>query len=148
MRQNENEWRLRRLIATRRFSLWPIVWAWRTASVRPILHGPVKLLPKDNEIVRFLSEEEEEKIRSVIAGDFPEHMPEFEIALHTGARRGEQYQLTWPDVNVDERMTLRRTKNRTTQHIPLNAVARAHSTYSRKAPWDMAAYSSVSGASF
>ena len=36
---------------------------------------PVKRLPGDNEIVRFLSEEEEEKIRSVIAGDFPEHMP-------------------------------------------------------------------------
>jgi site-specific recombinase XerD len=85
----------------------------------------VKRLPEDNEIVRFLSEEEEEKIRAVIERDFPEHMPEFEIALHTGAPRGEQYRLTWPGVNVDERMTLRRTKKRTTRHIPLNAVARA-----------------------
>lgn len=85
----------------------------------------VKRLPEDNEIVRFLSEEEEEKIRTVIAHDFPEHMPEFEIALHTGARRGEQYKLTWRDVDLDASMTLRRTKNRTTRHVPLNAVARA-----------------------
>ena len=84
----------------------------------------VKRLPEDNEIVRFLSEEEEEKIRSVIAHDFPEHIPEFEIALHTGARRGEQYKLKWPDVDPAARMTLRRTKNHATRHVPLNAVAR------------------------
>ncbi len=84
----------------------------------------VKRLREDNERTRFLSPEEEEKIRAVIARDFPEHMAEFDIALHSGARQGEQYRLTWSDVNPDERITLRRTKNGSTRHVPLNADAR------------------------
>ena len=84
----------------------------------------VKRLREDNERVRFLSAEEEEKIRAVIERDFPEHMPEFEIALHCGVRQGEQYKLSWSAVDPDARMTLRQTKNGSTRHVPLNAVAR------------------------
>lgn len=85
----------------------------------------VKRLREDNERTRFLTPEEEEKIRAVIARDFPEHMQEFDIALHSGARQGEQYKLLWSDVNPDARVTLRRTKNGTTRHVPLNVVARS-----------------------
>jgi integrase len=84
----------------------------------------VKRLRENNERTRFLSPEEEERIRIVIARDFPEHMPEFDIALNIGARRGEQYKLLWADVNPDARVTLRRTKNGSTRHVPLNTVAR------------------------
>jgi len=84
----------------------------------------VKRLRENNERVRFLSHDEEGKIRSVIERDFPEHMPEFEIALHSGARQGEQYKLSWHDVDPDARMTLRQTKNGSTRHVPLNAAAR------------------------
>jgi len=84
----------------------------------------VKRLREDNARTRFLSEEEEKRVREVIERDCPEHMPEFEIALHSGARQGEQYRLSWPDVNLDgRRATLRRTKNGDTRHTPLNRVA-------------------------
>jgi integrase len=85
----------------------------------------VKRLREDNERNRFLSEQEEERIRAVIERDFPEHMSEFEIALHGGARQEEQYRLSWSDVNCAGcRATPRNTKNRDTRHAPLNSVAR------------------------
>jgi integrase len=85
----------------------------------------VKRLREDNERNRFLSEQEEKRIRAVIERDFPKHMPEFEIALHSGARREEQYRLSWSDVNCEGcRATLRNTKNRDTRHALLNSVAR------------------------
>lgn len=86
---------------------------------------PVKRLREDNGRVRFLSPDEEQRIRSVINRDHPTNMPEFEIALHTGARQSEQYRLLWSDVDLDgKRVTLRRTKKGDTRHVPLNAVAR------------------------
>jgi integrase len=85
----------------------------------------VKRLREDNGRVRFLSPEEEVRIRSVIMRDYADHMPEFEIALHTGARQSEQYRLLWSDVDLDgKRVKLRRTKNGDTRYVPLNAVAR------------------------
>ncbi len=85
----------------------------------------VKRLREDNDRCRFLSEEEEQRIRAVIERDCPEHMPEFEIALNIGARQGEQYKLLWSDVSLEgRRATLRRTKNGSTRHAPLNATAR------------------------
>jgi integrase len=72
----------------------------------------------------FSAQKRKTRIRVVIARDFPEHMPEFDIALHSGARQGEQYKLLWSDVNPDARVTLRRTKNGSTRHVPLNTVAR------------------------
>ena len=35
---------------------------------------------------------EEERLRAVVAHEYPEHIEELEIALHTGMRRSEQYQ--------------------------------------------------------
>jgi integrase len=85
----------------------------------------VKRLREENERCRFLSEEEEQRIREVLQRDFPEHMPEFELALNSGARQSEQYRLSWSDVNlVGRRATLLKTKNGDTRHAPLNSVAR------------------------
>lgn len=51
-------------------------------------------------------------------------VPELDIALHTGIRRGEQYTLRWSDVDIQGcRITLRQTKNGTTRHVPLNTAA-------------------------
>jgi integrase len=84
----------------------------------------VKRLREDNGRIRFLSEDEEMRLRAVINRDHPDHMPEFEIALHTGARRSEQYNLRWSDVDlVKRRISLRLTKNGDTRHVPLNAAA-------------------------
>lgn len=85
----------------------------------------VKRLPEDNERTRFLSDEEEERIREVIERDCPEHLPELDIALHCGMRQGEQYKLLWSDVDLDgPRAKLRKTKNKSTRYAPLNEVAR------------------------
>jgi integrase len=81
----------------------------------------VKRLRENNERTRFLSEGEERRLRGVID---PKHIPELDIALHTGIRRGEQYKLAWSDVDLQNRcITLRETKNGSTRHVPLNSVA-------------------------
>lgn len=84
----------------------------------------VKRLREHNERTRFLSTDEEKRLRAVIERDHPMHMPEIEIALHTGIRSGEQYRLLWSDVDLQaHQLTLRETKNGTTRHVPLNTVA-------------------------
>lgn len=92
-------------------------------------HNPARLvrrLREHNERTRLLSPNEEKRLRQVIERDCPEHLPELEIALNTGIRRGEQYKLTWADVNLKgRRITLPKTKNGTTRYVPLNAVAHA-----------------------
>ena len=80
--------------------------------------NPARLLkrkPEDNGRVRFLNQfvpgptdidylkrhtEEEPRLRAVFAEDYPAHVPEFEIALHTGMRPSEQYALTWNRVDL------------------------------------------------
>ena len=47
---------------------------------------------------------EEARLRAVIEHDYLEHLPEFELALHTGLRKGSMYSLTWAMVDWDGRM--------------------------------------------
>jgi site-specific recombinase XerD len=62
----------------------------------------------------------------VIAKDAASHLPEFEIALHTGMRPKEQYSLTWDRVDLVRKLvTIAKSKNGHTRHIPLNSVALA-----------------------
>lgn len=84
----------------------------------------VRRLRENNERIRFLSEDEEKRLRAAIEAEYPERMPELEIVLNTGMRKGEQYGLNWADVDlVARRITLRRTKNGSVRHIPLNKAA-------------------------
>jgi len=104
--------------------------------------NPARLLKhkhEDNERARFLNQflpmdsdfdylrphmDEESRLRAVIAAEFPQHMLEFEIALHTGLRPSEQYGLTWDRVDLARKViTIPRSKNGSTRHIPLNSVA-------------------------
>jgi integrase len=104
--------------------------------------NPARLLKRkreDNGRVRFLDQYppaqtelpylesytgEESRLRAVITRNFPSHMPEFEIALHTGMRPSEQYGLTWDRVDLVRRLvTIPKTKNGNTRHIPVNSVA-------------------------
>ena len=51
---------------------------------------------------------------------------EFEIALHTGMRPSEQYGLIWSRVDLARKLiTIPKSKNGNTRHIPLNSVAQA-----------------------
>ncbi len=58
----------------------------------------------------------------------PEHEAEFDLALHTGMRRGEQYLLRWQDIDFNTGtgiITIRRSKNGEARYIQINSIARA-----------------------
>jgi len=61
----------------------------------------------------------------VINAEYPERfLNEFEVALHTGMRRSEQFTLGWDQTNLDaQRIHLLKTKNGADRAIPLNSVA-------------------------
>jgi integrase len=104
--------------------------------------NPAKLLThrrEDNGRIRFLNQytpakidldylkdhkDEESRLRAVIVKNYAVHMPEFEIALHTGMRPSEQYGLAWDRVDLVRKIiTIPRSKNGKTRHIRLNSVA-------------------------
>ncbi|MGH9760452.1 MAG: tyrosine-type recombinase/integrase, partial [Blastocatellia bacterium] len=79
---------------------------------------------EDNNRIRFLTEEEEKKLRKVIVTKWPSHLPEFDLAINTGLRKGNQYGLTWGMVDWKSRMVdIPRTKNEQPIHLPLNDAA-------------------------
>lgn len=79
---------------------------------------------EDNARIRFLSAEEETRLRTVIAASCPEHLAELELALNTGVGLSEQYTIRWEDVSFIRRtLTIRRSKNGTTRHVRLNRSA-------------------------
>jgi len=86
----------------------------------------VRRLRENNERIRFLSSEEEIRLRAAIQTQCPDRLADLDIALHTGMRQSEQYSATWKNVDlVAKRITLPRTKNFDVRHIPLNRVALA-----------------------
>jgi site-specific recombinase XerD len=83
----------------------------------------VKRRLENNAPIRFLSHEEESRLREVIERDCPERLSELEIALNTGIRCGEQYGLTWEFVNFSTKvLTVALSKNGETRHVPMNTV--------------------------
>lgn len=79
---------------------------------------------EDNSRVRYLTPEEDVKLRKVIAEEWTEHMPELDLALHTGLRLSEMYGLDWQDVDLARRLLLvRRGKNGEARYVRLNSVA-------------------------
>jgi len=98
--------------------------------------NPVRLVkPRavSNTRDRWLSAEEEARLRAVIEADSPEHLPELDLALNTGLRRSEMYGLTWENVNLARRvLTVLRSKNGEMRHVPLNAAALAALSELRK----------------
>lgn len=86
--------------------------------------NPARLVqqrPENNARIRFLSDDEEKVVRAVIARRCPKHMEEFDIALNTGMRKGEQYTLEWPEVHLKrKRIKLNQTKNGSSREIPMN----------------------------
>lgn len=98
-------------------------WAIRNGRTKSNPARAVPLRRENPSRLRFLSDVEERAMRSVL---FPEHLPEIELALHTGMRKGNQYGLTWSDVDLKRGIvTLHTTKSGERQHIPLNRAARA-----------------------
>jgi hypothetical protein len=79
-----------------------------------VKENPARLVPhrlEDNARIRFLSAEEEIKLRTAIAGACPEQLPELELALNTGLRMSEQYGLRWQDVSLIRRTLTQERRN-------------------------------------
>jgi integrase len=84
----------------------------------------VKTRRENNARTRYLLPEEETRLREAIGNRCPERLPEFELSLHTGMRRGEQYGLTWEYVNLDQNLlTIPRSKHGGKRHVFLNDSA-------------------------
>src|ERR1700681_2652056 len=71
--------------------------------------NPARLLKhkrEDNGRVRFLNQhdpDEEMRLRATVDAKCVAHLPEFELALHTGMRPSEQYSLTWDRIDLVRR---------------------------------------------
>jgi integrase len=93
-----------------------------------LTENPARLVPhktEHNERVRFLSPEEK-RLRVVIRAHYPEQLPEFDLALHTGLRLSEHYGAQWDRVNWEQRvLTIPQDKGGKTSHVPLNDAALA-----------------------
>jgi site-specific recombinase XerD len=86
-------------------------------------------------VIRSLSDKEEERLRKVLQGDVDacgptkptlkekaqHHIYELDIALGAGLRRGEQYNLPWPEVDFEEKkIDVKNTKNGTDRVVYMN----------------------------
>jgi integrase len=79
---------------------------------------------EDNSRVRYLTPVEETKMRAVLESKWAQHIPEFDLALHTGLRLSEMYGLEWQDIDLSQRLlVVRRGKNGDSRHARLNSVA-------------------------
>jgi integrase len=91
--------------------------------------NPVSLVPRleENENrIRYLTDDEEAALRKIIREFWPDREVELDLALHTGMRRGEQFSLSWDQVDLDApqpQITVRGKTGR--RFIPVNGVARA-----------------------
>jgi len=83
--------------------------------------------PQNNSRVRFLTADEEKRLREAIRSNpaWREHDPELTLSLSTGLRRGSRYNdLVWKNIDLAACVaTVPRTKNGDPVHIPLNADA-------------------------
>ncbi len=89
--------------------------------------NPVRFVHRrheDNDRIRWLSADEEKKLRAIIEADYPQELSAFDLALHTGMRRSEQYGLTWDCVDLERRqITIPRSKHGGVRYIPLDKTA-------------------------
>ncbi|HEY2456326.1 MAG TPA: site-specific integrase, partial [Candidatus Acidoferrum sp.] len=92
--------------------------------------NPARAVPhqhENNSRVRWLTPAEEEVLRNVLEAkrEWVEHLPEFNLAINTGLRRGDMYRrLRWENVNLELRiLSIPRSKNGETQHVRLNRAA-------------------------
>jgi integrase len=97
----------------------------RKVKESPML-GLEKLSEK-NEIVRWLTADEENALRAAIRSNpvWAAHEPELDLALNTGLRRGSMYRdLVWENVDLEARtLTIPRTKNGDSIVLPINTQA-------------------------
>ena len=85
----------------------------------------VRKLPEDNAVIRFLTPNEEHRLSAMLTA---QRWAIIQLALHTGARAGELWNLKWTevdDLSSSPQITLLKTKNKSIRYVPLNADALA-----------------------
>jgi integrase len=86
----------------------------------------VRMRTENNARLRFLTRQEYQKVLAIIARDNPDQVPAFVVSIYTGMRWGEQFSLTWEQVDLKRKMIrLTTTKNGSARNVPLNSVALA-----------------------
>ena len=76
--------------------------------------------------IRYLLDEEEDRLCKTIVETFPEHMPELTIAVGTGMRKSDQYGLTWRRVDFKRNeVHLAKTKNGDPRDVPMSTAVLA-----------------------
>jgi integrase len=89
--------------------------------------NPARLVRRrheNNARIRWLTADEESKLRAVIQADYLGELAAFDLALHTGMRCSEQYRLTWGCVDLVRRqITIPRSKHGGIRYIPLDNTA-------------------------
>jgi len=87
--------------------------------------GSVQRKKENNVRERFLTAEEEIRLRVAIREMFPEHEPEFDLALYTGMRASELYSLRWENVDLFRgQLTIPKSKHGEKRHVELNESAK------------------------
>jgi integrase len=84
----------------------------------------VRMRTENNARQRFLSRDEYKTLLGIIQRDNPDQVPAFITSVYTGMRWGEQFSLTWNQMDFKRkviRLTL--TKNGSARNVPLNTVA-------------------------
>src|SRR5262245_46888410 len=77
---------------------------------------------ENNQRVRFLSEDEEARLRAALPDDA---WPLVAVALHTGLRRSEQFGLRWEHVDFATGiLTVPCSKHGTARRVPMNDTVR------------------------
>lgn len=81
---------------------------------------------ENNTRVRWLKDDEEQRMVVTIKKNCPLQLPAFIVALHTGMRQSEQFGLTWDRVDLDrKRIRLTNTKNGSDRDVPMNKTCYA-----------------------
>ncbi len=90
-----------------------------------VSRNPVRLVPakpENNGRLRFLSPEEEERLRAAIKREC--YIRQLDIALNTGMREGEQFSITRDQIDFEQKYVyLSKTKNGSDRYVSLNSTA-------------------------
>jgi integrase len=81
---------------------------------------------ENNGRVRWLQDDEESRIVAAIKEQCPSQLPAFYVATNTGMRQGEQFSLTWDQIDFERRkIFLHTTKNGSSREVPMNKTVAA-----------------------
>jgi len=83
----------------------------------------VRMRKEDHARLRFLNRDEYKKLSEIILRDSPKQHAAFVVSVYTGMRWGEQFSLTWSQVDLKRKIIrLTQAKNGSARNVPLNSA--------------------------